>query len=123
MKNRKPLTWIGSSKKDLLDFPKEVQRTMGYAINLAQQGKKDEDTKPFKGYGGCSVLEIVKEDVSGTFRTIYTVKFEEAIYILHAFQKKSTIGKKTPKQDVELIDKRFQEAKRQHEMLKKKKEV
>lgn len=114
MRKRKLLTWMGSTKKDLLDLPRGVQKMIGHSLNLAQQEKKDEDCKIFKGYGGGSVREIVKDDSSGTFRAIYTVQFKEAIYVLHVFQKKSKSGIATPKKDLELIEKRFKEAQYLH---------
>lgn len=117
MHDRKPVIWVGSSKKDLLELDKEVQRMIGYSLNKAQKGFKDEDTKPLKGFGGASVLEIVKKDVSGTYRAIYTVKFKEALYVLHVFQKKSKSGIKTPKQEIDLIENRLKSAQLIHDEL------
>lgn len=80
----------------------------------AQQGETDPAAKPMKGFGGASVLEIVARDESGAWRAVYTVRYEEAIYVLHAFQKKSKHGIATPKQDIELIKSRLAEADRLH---------
>jgi phage-related protein len=113
--SRKPVVWVGSSKRDLLKLPRGVQKMMGYSLNVAQQGLEDDDTKPLLGFGGRSVLEIVKNDESGTFRSVFTVRFEDAIYVLHVFQKKSKTGIKTPKQDMELIRSRLQDAQYIHE--------
>lgn len=107
---RKPLKWIASALEDLREFPEEVKDVMGYALDLAQQGKKHPDAKPFKGFKGAGVLEIVEDFDGDTYRAIYTVKFETAVYLLHSFQKKSKHGIATPQQDIELIEKRFKAA-------------
>lgn len=111
---RKKLMWIASSKKDLLSLPREIQREIGYSLNLAQQGEKDPDSKPLKGFNGATVLEIVKNNQDGTYRAIYTVKFEDSVYVLHVFQKKSKTGIKTDKQDIELVKERLKTALRKH---------
>jgi len=106
----KQVDWIGSSYKDFRSFPDDVQDHMGYALHLAQTGDKHEDAKPLKGFGGAGVLEIVSDHVGDTYRAVYTVKFATAIYVLHAFQKKSKVGSKTPSIDMELIEKRLKVA-------------
>ncbi len=103
----KELDWIGSSKKDLLDFPIDVRKEMGHALYMAQIGGKYKNTKSLKGFGGAKVLEIVLDDRNGTYRTMYTIQFEEVVYVLHAFQKKSKTGIKTPKQEMDLVEQRF----------------
>lgn len=117
MLNSKPLTWLGSTKRDLLGLPKEIIREIGHSLNLAQSEIDDPDCKIFKGYAGGSVREIVKDDPGGTYRAIFTVKFKESIYVLHVFQKKSKEGRKTTKQDVELIKKRYKEAELLHKSI------
>lgn len=107
----KPLVWIGSSKEDLKAFPGRVQGVMGYALYRAQQGKKHQDAKPLKGFGGASVLEIVDDHDGDTYRAVYTVKFADIVYVLHAFQKKAKRGIATPKQAMDLIRQRLQRAK------------
>lgn len=87
---------------------------MGAALYAAQMGELDPAAKPLRGFGGASVLEIVAEDERGTWRAVYTVRFAEAVYVLHAFQKKSKRGIATPKQDIELIKRRLSEAERLH---------
>ncbi len=106
----KPVSWIGSSYKDFRAFPDPVQDAMGYALYQAQVGLKHGSAKPLKGYGGAGVLEIVADHVGDTFRAVYTVKFATAIYVLHAFQKKSKAGIKTPTEDLELIQRRLKAA-------------
>lgn len=90
----KPLFWIGSAKSDLLDFPEAVKDEIGVALSVAQVGGKHPSAKPWKGEG-AGVLEIVEDHRGDTYRAVYTVKFENAAYVLHAFQKKSPKGIKT----------------------------
>ncbi|EQC00432.1 hypothetical protein B738_11163 [Photorhabdus temperata subsp. temperata M1021] len=89
-RSEKPLVWIGSSKKDLLNLPKDVQRFFGFALDFAQRGEKHDAVKVMKGFGGAGVLEVLEDDIGGTYRAVYTVKFDEAVFVLHAFQKKSS---------------------------------
>jgi phage-related protein len=105
----KPLFWVGSSKKNLLEFPVDVQLHLGAALGVAQFGGKHPDAKPWKG-DGPGVMEVVEDHRGDTFRAVYTVRFEGAVYVLHAFQKKSKSGIKTPKSDQELIASRLKDA-------------
>lgn len=84
----KPVIWIGSSKKDLTSFPDDVKREMGYAIHLAQFGDKHINAKPLKEYVGAKTLEVVEDHNSDTYRAVYTVKFENALYVLLLLSKK-----------------------------------
>ncbi|MBS0970812.1 type II toxin-antitoxin system RelE/ParE family toxin [Nissabacter archeti] len=106
----KPLLWIGSSRKDLQTLPKEVQRFFGFALDFAQRGDKHDAAKVLKGFGGAGVLEVVDDDIGGTYRAVYTVRFEEAVFVLHAFQKKSKHGIATPKEDIDIIKTRLKVA-------------
>jgi len=106
----KPVSWVASSYKDFRAFPDPVQDAMGYALYQAQIGEKHGSAKPLKGFSGAGVLEIVTDHVGDTFRAVYTVKFATAIYVLHAFQKKSKAGIKTPTEDLELIRRRLKAA-------------
>ena len=106
----KPLYWIGSAKKDLKTMPDEVQDTFGYALYLAQAGKKHEQAKPLKGFGSAGVLEVIEDWHGNTYRAVYTVKFAGAVYVLHCFQKKSTQGIATPKPDMDMIRERLKVA-------------
>ncbi|MFZ4537767.1 type II toxin-antitoxin system RelE/ParE family toxin [Propionivibrio sp.] len=99
----KPLDWIGSSHKNLLAFPSEVRRFFGFALSLGQAGDKHDAAKVLKGFGGAGVLEVVEDDAGGTDRAVYTVKFDEAVFVLHCFQKKSKRGIATPKEDMDII--------------------
>jgi phage-related protein len=92
----KPVFWVASSKKDLRKFPRGVRRTVGQALFDAQTGGKHPDAKPLKGFKGAGVLEVVEDDDGNTYRAVYTVKFAGVVYVLHAFQKKSKSGIKTP---------------------------
>ena len=114
MDKKKLIIWIGSSKKDFMEFPHDIRNEMGHALYIAQKGDKHRDAKPLKGFGGASVLEIVQSDGNGTYRTMYTVQMEEAVYVLHAFQKKSKSGIKTPKQDIDLLEQRLKEVQKRH---------
>ncbi len=95
-------------------FPQDIRKEMGHALYIAQKGGKHRDAKPLKGFGGASLLEVVQTNGDGTFRTMYTVQMEEAVYVLHAFQKKSKSGIKTPKEDMELVDQRLKEVQKKH---------
>lgn len=106
----KPIFWVGSSKKDLVAMPDEVQDVFGYALHVAQDGGKHPQAKPLKGFGGASVLEVVEDWNGDTYRGVYTVKFANAVYVLHCFQKKSTRGAETPKPDMDLIRDRLKAA-------------
>jgi phage-related protein len=106
----KPLYWVGSSKKDLLALPEEVVDILGYALYLAQIGKKHEQAKPLKGFGSAGVLEVVEGWQGNTYRAVYTVRFAYAVFVLHVFQKKAKRGSATPKADLDLIRERFKAA-------------
>jgi phage-related protein len=103
----KPLLWVGSTKKDLLALPAEVIDTFGYALHLAQIGKKHEQAKPLRGFGSAGVLEIVEDSRRNSYRAVYTVRFAAAVVVLHVFQKKAKSGAATPKQDMDLIKQRL----------------
>lgn len=111
----KPIFWMGSSKADLKAFPKPVQSDVGYTLFAAQCGEEYRSVKTLQGFGGRSVLEIVAPHIGDTYRAVYTVKFKDSIYVLHAFQKKSTRGIATPKRELDMIRQRFADAKRHHE--------
>src|SRR5690242_19836269 len=104
----KPVHWIGSSLEDLKSFPTDVQHDIGIALTVAQYGGKHPDTKPLRGFGGASVLEVVERYDGDTYRAVYTVRFAKALYVLHAFKKKSTQGIKTSQRDIALIMARLQ---------------
>ena len=106
----KPLEWIASSYKDLMALPVGVRRRFGYALSLAQRGDRDDAAKVLKGFGGAGVLEIVEDDTGGTYRAVYTVKFVQAVFVLHCFQKKSNRGIVTPKHDMDIIRARLKVA-------------
>jgi len=117
----RPVEWVGSSRRDLKAFPREVQRDVGQALFAAQCGDEYPAVKPLKGFGGRSVLEIVVSFRSDAFRAVYAVRFAEVLYVLHAFLKKSTRGVKTPKRELDVIRRRlaaaeqhYEERRRQH---------
>lgn len=110
----KSLAWVGSSRKDLKKFPGEVRSAMGFALYQAQVGLKAASAKPLSGFGGAGVLEVVEDFHADTYRAVYTVKFGNTIYVLHAFQKKSKRGIATTKADLELIKSRLKMAEEDH---------
>ncbi|MBK9236216.1 MAG: type II toxin-antitoxin system RelE/ParE family toxin [Rhodoferax sp.] len=103
LSHERPLEWVGSSHKDLMALPADVRRLFGFALSLAQAGDRHDATKVLKGFGGAGVLEVLEDDVGGTYRAVYTVKFAEAVFVLHCFQKKSKRGIATPKEDMDII--------------------
>ena len=110
----RPVTWLGSSRADLKGFPQPVRRDVGQALYAAQRGETDPAAKPLKGFGGVRVMEIVDRHDTNTYRAVYTAQFDEAIYVLHAFQKKSKSGRATPKPEIDLIRRRLADAQRLH---------
>ena len=105
----KSVEWVGSSRADLKRFPDPVRGRMGFAIYQAQTGLRHRDAKPLKGFGS-GVLEVVSRYDGDTFRAVYTVRFEAAVYVLHAFQKKARRGVATPKHELDLIRRRLRVA-------------
>lgn len=99
----KPLQWVGTSKADLIQFPGPVRRECGYALYLAQLGLRALSVKALKGFSGARVLEIVVPHRGDAYRAVYTVAFDKAVFVLHAFQKKSKNGSATPRRDIDLI--------------------
>jgi phage-related protein len=106
---RRPIHSVGSSKKDLLAFPGQVVDDFGYALSMVQHGGTPPSTKTWRGEGP-GVFELVEEHRGDAFRAVYTVRFEKAVYVLHCFQKKSTTGVRTARQDVNLIHERLRTA-------------
>jgi phage-related protein len=110
----KPLFWVGSSKDDLTRFPEAVKDEIGLALSVAQFGSKHPKAKPWRGEG-AGVMEVVEDYRGDTYRAVYTVRFQDAVYVLHAFQKKSPSGIRTAHMDVDLIGSRLKLAKQDHE--------
>jgi len=109
----KPCRWVGSALKDLQAFPDRVKRDMGTALMYAQAGAKSEAAKPLKGFG-AGVLEIVEDHDGDTYRCVYILRLKGVVYVLHAFQKKSKRGIKTPAREVDLIKSRIKLAEADH---------
>ena len=112
--DEKPLHWVGSAKRDFLSFPAAVKDDMGNALGIAQFGGTPPTVKPWKGLGP-GVLEIVEPHDGNAYRAVYTVRFEKALYVLHAFQKKSPSRIRTAKRDVDLVEQRLKQAQRDYE--------
>jgi phage-related protein len=115
----KALGWIGSAKADLLSFPHDVVREVGHALYVAQRGGKHDNAKPLKGFGGASVLEVVEDYGGDTYRAVYTVRFAEIVYVLHAFQKKSKKSTATPPHEIDKIKSRLKRAEETYEIWKR----
>ena len=107
----KPVEWVGSSKEDLRGVPDDVQDHVGFALYHAQAGLKHRDAKPLKGIG-AGVLEVVSRHDGDAYRAVYTVRFEAAVYVLHAFQKKAKKAIATPKPEIDLVKRRLKVAER-----------
>jgi phage-related protein len=104
----RPLIWRGASKADFMAFPRTVQREMGYALFLAQMGERHSTmTKTLSGFGGAAVIEVRESYDGDAYRAVYTVRYADAVYVLHAFQKKSKKGIATPKVETDLIERRL----------------
>ena len=106
----KPLSWVGSSKRDLMALPMSIRKFFGHALDFAQRGDKHDAAKVLKGFGSAGILEIVEDGRGGTYRAVYTIKFKEAVFVLHVFQKKSKHGIATPKPDLDIIRERLKVA-------------
>ena len=115
----KDVYWIASTREDLRQFPEEVRQVMGYALYLAQTGDKHKDAKPLRGFSGAGVLEIVDDFDGDTYRAVYTLRFKDALYVLHVFQKKSKTGITTPKHDIDVIKERLKAAAEHYDALKR----
>jgi phage-related protein len=113
------LNWVASRTKDYMTLPGAVQDEFGYALYVAQKGEKPDIAKPLKGFGGASVLELIQIHDGDAYRAVCTVKFEEAVYVLHCFQKKSKSGIATPKLEMDLIRTRLKLAEEENEKWKK----
>ena len=105
----KDVRWVGDSRDQLRSFPKPVKAAVGEALRIAQIGGKHQNAKPLRGVGS-GVFEIATRYDTNTYRAVYTVKIGENIYVLHAFQKKSTRGISTPKREIDLIKQRLRMA-------------
>ncbi len=113
----KPLEWVGSSKADLIAFPVPVRKEMGHALHLVQAGEKPVNAKPLRGFGGAGVLELIDNHDGNSYRAVYTVKFAKAVFVLHAFQKKSKSGIATPPADIALINRRLKLAMEKYQQI------
>jgi phage-related protein len=101
---------MGSSKNDLSAFPDPVKQDIGHALFTAQEGGREPNVKTLQGFGGGNVVEIVEDHDGDTYRCVYTTKIKEAIYVLHAFQKKSKRGSETPRHEIDLVRARLRAA-------------
>src|SRR5882757_1614930 len=106
----RPLIWRGGSKADFMAFPPAAQREMGYALFLAQMGERHPImAKTLKGFSGGTVIEVRESFEGNAYRAVYTARYADAVYVLHAFQKKSKQGSATPKAEIDLIERRLKD--------------
>jgi phage-related protein len=112
----RPIFWAPQTLRELRRFPKTVKREFGRALQFAQAGDKHPAAKPLKGFGS-GILEIVEDYDRSSYRAVYAVRFKEAVYVLHVFQKKSKKGIETPRSDVNLIKERLKWAMQTHTMI------
>jgi phage-related protein len=112
---RRPLHFMASSLTNLRGIPVVVRGAFGRQLLDAQYGDTPPNAKPLKGFGGASVLELVEDDDSSTYRAVYTIRFKRAVYVLHVFQKKSTKGIATSKGDMDLVRRRLEQAQRHYD--------
>jgi phage-related protein len=105
----RPLLWVASSKRDYRQFPRRVQSDFGFELFLVQTGQHPPSAKPLKGLGG-GIIELAGDFAGDTYRAVYTVHFADAVYVLHAFKKKSKRGAKTPRSDIDLVKRRLMAA-------------
>ena len=117
----KEVVWVGSSLQDIKSFPDSVKQTMGFALFQAQRGGKHLQAKVLKGFKGSGVLEVVEDYDGDSFRMMYTVRFSDAVYVLHSFQKKSKKGIETPKHEMDMVEARLKIAAELHESRQKQK--
>jgi phage-related protein len=105
----RPLRWVASSKRDFREFPAQVQDDLGFQLYLAQTGQHPSSAKPLKGLGSGTV-ELVDDFDGDAYRAVYTVRFGDVVYVLHAFKKKSKRGVKTLQPDIDLVKRRLRDA-------------
>ena len=115
----RPLFWVGSSLRDLKSFPPDAQDVIGRALLDAQFGGKHPDAKPLQGFGGAGVVEVVLDLGGNAYRAVYTVRLQDAVYVLHAFQKKSSRGIATQKYEIDRVRQRLRMAEDHHTAWKK----
>jgi phage-related protein len=108
--NLKPLRFLDAAKDDLMDIPVEVRQEFGYGLYLIQRGEMPDNASPFEGSTGANIMKLVERHDTDTYRCVFTVKFEKAVFVLHVFKKKSTHGKSTPQREIETVKARFQRA-------------
>src|SRR3990172_8970967 len=120
MVGMRDLIFLGDSLKRFRRLPQEVQDDIAFALIRAQEGKRHDSAKPLKGFGGASVLEVIEDHGKETYRAIYTVKFKDAVHVLHAFQKKSRKGIATPQRDIDIVISRLKAIEKEREPKGKK---
>ena len=110
--------FVGAAREELCALPDGARVKVGHSLFLAQRGDEAPNAKPLKGFGGRGVLEVIADHDGDAYRAVYTVRFADAVYVLHAFQKKSKTGIETPKHTMDLIASRLKDAETLHRLRK-----
>ena len=116
----KIVRWVGCALDILRSFPEEVRSEVGFSLEAAQRGGKALNAVPLVGFSGAGVVEIISNFDGDTYRAVYTVRYSETVYVIHAFKKKSTRGIATPRRELNLIRKRLSLVEAQEAQKKKK---
>lgn len=114
LRNTRPISWLKGARKDFEDFPEGAQLEMARGLTILAEGQMPDIAKPLAGFGS-GVMELALKHRGDAFRVVYALQIGADIWVIHAFQKKSKSGIKTPKQEIDLIHERL---KRLKEMLK-----
>lgn len=108
----RPISWIRAARRDFDKFPEAVRDAVYDALSVAAEGSKVDIAKPLHGLGS-GVFEVALQYRTDAFRSVYAAQLEGAIWVIHAFQKKSTQGHKAPKKEIDLIRERLKRLKRE----------
>ena len=115
----KPIRWMRSSKDDLRGFPDDARSELGHALDMVQHGERPRNEKPLHGdLSGVSELVSDSED-GNTYRSVFTVKLEPYVFVLHCFEKKATRGIATPKRQLDVIRQRLREAREEYREMQR----
>jgi phage-related protein len=110
LRNSRPISWIKGARKDFEDFPQGAQLDMAWALTILAEGRMPDIAKPLTGFGS-GVMELALKHRGDAFRVVYALQIGDDIWVIHAFQKKSKTGIKTPKQELDLIHERLKRLK------------
>ena len=106
LRNSRPISWIRGARKDFEDFPQGAQIEMARALTVLAEGRLPDIAKHLTGLG-TGVMELALKHRGDAYRIVYALQIDDDIWVVHAFQKKSKSGIKTPKQDIDLVEERL----------------